>query len=80
MFLIIGELINSSRREVGKAIEEKDDLVIRRLARGQAEAGAQIIDINAGQSMENEVSDLKWLIGVVEDELGRDVRLSIDTS
>lgn len=80
MFLIIGELINSSRREVGKAIDNKDDLLIRRLARGQAEAGAQIIDINAGQSMENEVSDLKWLIGVVEDELGRDVRLSIDTS
>ena len=30
--------------------------------------------------MENEVSDLKWLIGVVEDELGKDAHLSIDTS
>ena len=30
--------------------------------------------------MENEVSDLKWLIGVVEDELGKDAHLSIDIS
>ena len=30
--------------------------------------------------MENEVRDLQWLIGVVEDELGKNVRLAIDTS
>lgn len=38
MFLIIGELINSSRRQVGRAIEKKDDLLIRRLAHAQVEA------------------------------------------
>jgi len=80
MFFIIGELINSTRRTVGEAIAEKNDSLIRRLARSQLEAGAQVIDLNAGQSMENEASDLLWLIGVVEDELGKDVRLAIDTS
>jgi len=80
MFFVIGELINSTRGEIAKALESKDETLIRRLARGQLEAGAQVIDLNAGQSMENEVRDLQWLIGVVEDELGKDVRLAIDTS
>ncbi|MEA1870889.1 MAG: dihydropteroate synthase [Candidatus Bipolaricaulota bacterium] len=80
MFFVIGELINSTRGEIAKALKEKDEALIRRLARAQVEAGAHVIDLNAGQSMENEVSDLQWLIGVVEDELGRDVRLAIDTS
>jgi 5-methyltetrahydrofolate--homocysteine methyltransferase len=80
MFFVIGELINSTRSEIAKALKEKDEALIRRLARAQVEAGAHVIDLNAGQSMENEVSDLQWLIGVVEDELGKDVRLAIDTS
>ena len=80
MFFIIGELINSTRSEIAKALKEKDEALIRRLARAQVDTGAQVIDLNAGQSMENEVSDLQWLIGVVEDELGKDVRLAIDTS
>lgn len=80
MFFVVGELINSTRSEIAQALEEKDEALIRRLARAQAEAGAHVIDLNAGQSMENEVHDLRWLIGLVEDELGKDVRLSIDTS
>ena len=38
MFFIIGELINSTRSEITKAIVEKDDALIRRLARAQSEA------------------------------------------
>ncbi len=81
MFLIIGELINSTRSEIAKALQGKDETLIRRLARAQVEAGADVIDLNAGQSMEDEVNDLRWLIGVVEDELDKDnVHLAIDTS
>lgn len=80
MFFVVGELINSTCSEIAKALREKDETLIRRLARAQVEAGAHVIDLNAGQSMENEVSDLRWLIGVVEDELGKDVHLAIDTS
>lgn len=67
MFLIVGELINSSRKHVGEAIKEKDDASIRRLARSQIEAGAHVVDLNAGQSMEQEPGDLLWLIEVVGD-------------
>jgi 5-methyltetrahydrofolate--homocysteine methyltransferase len=38
--LIIGELINSTRKQVRKAIEEKDVAFIPDLAKRQAEAGA----------------------------------------
>jgi len=80
MQLVVGELINSSRRQVGKAIKNRDDILIRSLARSQIEAGAHAIDLNAGESMGKEEEDLLWLIEVVESELGPDVRLAIDTS
>ena len=80
MFLIIGELINSSRARVGQAIADRDEKYVRRLARRQHEAKADVIDLNAGQSMHHELEDLLWLIRVVEDELGPDVRLGIDTA
>jgi len=78
--LIVGELINSTRKRVGRAIADRDETHIRGLARRQLEAGADVIDLNAGQSMDRELDDLVWLIGVVEDESGPDVRLGIDTS
>ncbi|MCK4417720.1 MAG: hypothetical protein KAV99_06090 [Candidatus Latescibacteria bacterium] len=77
MFFVVEKLINSTRSEIAKALKGKDEVLIRRLARAQAETGAHVIDLNAGQSMENEVRGLQWLIGVVEDELGKDVRLAI---
>lgn len=80
MLLIVGELINSTRKRVGKAIQNRDRNHIRDLARQQAAAGADVIDLNAGQSMSRELDDLLWLIAVVEEELGTDVRLGIDTS
>lgn len=80
MFLVVGELINSTRKRVGGAIADRDEAYIRQLAQRQSEAGADVIDLNAGQSMDRELEDLLWLIEVVEDELGADVRLGIDTS
>lgn len=80
MVLIVGELINSTRKRVGQAIADHDEGYIRQLAKRQSEAGADVIDLNAGQSMERELEDLVWLIEIVEDELGSGVRLCIDTS
>ena len=76
---IIGELINSSRPQVKEAISRKDEGVIRKLARAQVEAGADALDLNAAESMEREPDDLRWLVEVVQDELG-EVRFSIDTA
>jgi len=78
--LVVGELINSTRQRVGKAISNRDDALIRMLAQSQIEAGAHVIDLNAGQSVGREEEDLLWLIKVVESELGLNVRLAIDTS
>ncbi|MBS3786942.1 dihydropteroate synthase [Candidatus Bipolaricaulota bacterium] len=78
MFLTIGELINSTRDEVKQALKEKDEDLIRKLARDQSEAGADVIDLNAGESMEDEKKDMDWLIDLVEDEID-DVRICIDT-
>lgn len=80
MFFIIGELLNSTRSEIAKALKEKDEVLIRRKARAQYEAGAHVIDLNAAESTKNEADDLRWLISIVENELGKDVRLAIDTS
>lgn len=78
MFLTIGELINSTRDEVKQALKEKDEDLIRKLARDQAETGADVIDLNAGESMEDEQKDMDWLIDLVEDEI-EDIRICIDT-
>jgi 5-methyltetrahydrofolate--homocysteine methyltransferase len=78
MFLTIGELINSTRDEVKQALKEKDEELVRKLARDQAETGADVIDLNAGESMEDEKEDMDWLIDIVEDEVD-DVRICIDT-
>ncbi len=76
---VIGELLNSSRKEVQKALQTKDAQTIARLARAQVEAGAGALDLNAAQSMEDEAADLRWMVGVVQKEVG-DVRLAIDTA
>ena len=80
MFLVVGELINSSREEIKRALEERDETCVRRLARAQAEAGACVIDLNTAQSLERELEDIEGLIEVVEHELGKEARISIDTA
>ncbi len=76
---IIGELLNSSRKEVREALKTKDRETIARLARKQVEAGAGALDVNAAQSMEDEAADLRWMIGVVQEEV-EDARLAVDTA
>jgi len=77
--IVLGELINSTRKSVQKALAEKDEATIRRLAREQVEAGADILDINTATSMEKEIDDMKWVVGLIYDEVGEDVRIAIDT-
>lgn len=77
--LIIGELLNSTRKEVKEALQNKDEVTIRRLAREQVEAGADVLDINTATSMEREIEDLEWVIDLIYDEVGEGVRLSIDS-
>jgi cobalamin-dependent methionine synthase I len=75
--LIIGELINSTRKQIRKAIEEKDAACIQDLAKKQVEAGAHWIDVNAGAFPNDEVEKMQWLISVIRKVT--DAPLSIDS-
>ena len=76
--LIVGERINTSREQVRKAVEKKDAAFIQTDVRAQLEAGAWIIDVNAGSGGGSELDDLTWLIDVIEDAVP--ARLSLDSS
>jgi len=60
--LVIGELINGMFVRVGRAIEKKDDVVIRKIALAQAASGAGALDINCGPGSRDPVEDMRWLV------------------
>lgn len=63
--LIVGELINASRKAMGSAIEARDADLIKKTARDQHQAGADYIDINAGIFVKQEADYMKWLATIV---------------
>jgi len=75
--LIIGELINCTRKRIGAAAEARDAAVIRDVARRQAAAGAHMIDVNGGIPGQ-EPETLRWLVQVVQDAV--DLPLCLDSS
>jgi 5-methyltetrahydrofolate--homocysteine methyltransferase len=64
--IIIGELINASRKTIKAAIEAKDAAAIQQVARDQAAAGADYIDVNAGIFVGKEPEYLTWLVETVQ--------------
>jgi cobalamin-dependent methionine synthase I len=64
--LIIGELINASRKAIASHIKAQDTEAIRKIARDQFEAGADFIDVNAGTFVGQEADYLKWLVTQVQ--------------
>jgi 5-methyltetrahydrofolate corrinoid/iron sulfur protein methyltransferase len=64
--LIVGELINASRRAIRAAIEAHDVEAIQKIAIDQKEAGADFIDVNAGVFVGQEPEHLKWLVETVQ--------------
>ncbi|AFM24795.1 methyltetrahydrofolate--corrinoid methyltransferase [Desulfomonile tiedjei] len=75
--LIIGEKINSSIPSTANAIKARDEGFLTKLALDQMEAGAQMIDVNAGTFVDEEIDLLKWLIGLVQSVA--DIPLCIDS-
>jgi 5-methyltetrahydrofolate--homocysteine methyltransferase len=65
--LIIGELINTSRRAINEAVESKDAGYIQKIAQAQFEAGATYIDVNCGTKIEREPEIMEWLVNVIQD-------------
>lgn len=63
---IIGELINCTRKRVGAAAQNRDAAFIQEVARNQANAGADMLDVNGGLPGQ-EAECLAWLVGVVQE-------------
>jgi cobalamin-dependent methionine synthase I len=75
--IIVGELINSSRKAITPLIETKNTSAIQDLAQRQKEAGATYIDVNAGTFVTQETEYLSWLVTTVQAKV--DSPLCIDS-
>ncbi len=76
--LIVGELINTSRRKVEAAVRDRDADFIGELAERQVAAGADYVDVNCGTLVGEEVEALPWLVKTVQARV--DVPLCIDSA
>ncbi|ACL19937.1 dihydropteroate synthase DHPS [Desulfitobacterium hafniense DCB-2] len=65
--IIIGEKINGAIPSVARAIAERNSDFIRNLAKIQADAGANFIDVCASTDVNIEVETLRWLIDLVQE-------------
>lgn len=75
--LIIGESLNASRKEIREAVINRDVMKIQALAQEQVAAGANMLDVNAAVTGQNEIKDLSWMIQIVQEVV--DVPLVIDS-
>ena len=64
--IIVGELINASRKKIAAAIESQDTAAIQAIAKDQYEHGANYIDVNAGVFVGKEPEYLQWLTSTVQ--------------
>ena len=75
--LIVGELINTSRKTINAAVQARDAKFIKNIAAEQVKAGAQYIDVNCGTEVEEETEIMKWLVQTIQQEVK--VPLCIDS-
>lgn len=69
--LIVGELINTSRKIIRESVETRNAEYIRDIAKGQVEAGADYLDVNCSSMLDMEPENLRWLI--------ENIRAAVDT-
>jgi len=75
--VIIGENIHVIAQAVSTAISEKNPRVIQDLAKAQAEAGADYIDLNVGPMKKDTEETMQWLVNAAQEVT--ELPLSIDT-
>ena len=78
--LVIGEKINGSNKSIAQAIVNRDEAFLADIARAQAAAGADYIDVNVGSghgSHQDEIRAMEWLVSVVQ--AATDKPLTIDS-
>jgi cobalamin-dependent methionine synthase I len=67
--LIVGELINTSRKAVKPAVENRDAVFIQDLAQKQVDAGADYVDVNCGTMVFNEPEVMAWLVETIQEKV-----------
>jgi cobalamin-dependent methionine synthase I len=75
--VLIGESIHIISSEINTAVKEHNPEVILKLAKAQAEAGADYIDVNLGPAKRDPEEMPKWLAETIQQVA--DLPLSIDT-
>ncbi len=65
--IIVGELINASRKAIAGIIEAQDTEAIKKVAVDERDAGANYIDVNAGVFVGKEADYLAWLVQTVQE-------------
>ncbi|HEY3423954.1 MAG TPA: methyltetrahydrofolate cobalamin methyltransferase [Negativicutes bacterium] len=75
--IIVGELINTSRKAVSEAVDNRDTRYIQKIAVEQVEAGADYLDVNCGNKVFDEVEIMEWLVNTIQEAV--EVPLCIDS-
>jgi 5-methyltetrahydrofolate--homocysteine methyltransferase len=64
--IIVGELINSTRKSIAEFIRKRDTTGVSKVGIEQVRAGADYVDVNAGIFVGGEGECLKWLVKTVQ--------------
>ncbi|MDQ7095303.1 methyltetrahydrofolate cobalamin methyltransferase [Desulfosporosinus sp. PR] len=64
--LIVGELINTSRKAINDSVDAGDAQYIKKIAIEQVEAGADYLDVNCGTKVFQEKETMEWLINTIQ--------------
>ena len=64
--LIVGELLNASRKAIKPAVESRSTAFIKDLAQRQVDAGADYLDIDCSTMVFNEEETMAWLVETVQ--------------
>lgn len=75
--LIVGELVNTSRKQIRAAAETRDSATIKDVAQSQLIAGADYIDVNCGSLLGTEPETMRWLVETIQEQV--QIPLCIDS-
>jgi 5-methyltetrahydrofolate--homocysteine methyltransferase len=67
--LIVGELINTSRKMIRTAVDYRDAAYIQDLAERQVAGGADFVDVNCGTLVNNEPEAMAWLVKTIHNRV-----------
>ena len=75
--LLIGENIHIISKAVSEAVRERKPAYIQELARAQAAAGADLLDLNLGPARKDPEEVASWLVNIIQ--AVTDLPISLDT-